>query len=175
VCDFLSSLMDNAKEWRVLLSYLKTLEEHPAAIAENQRFAAQAAQYGGEGSSFLQSMQWLQKQAGASKRHMQRRLLEDVTLTAADKASLITAEFDPMLHAGLIENLKKLYVCVTRAKSNVSVLAGLYQLRFGGTAAACVGIVLCRLFFLVQRCCCTHCTDIASSVPAGVWAGLVVS
>lgn len=39
---------------------------------------------------------------------------------AALQASLIAAEFDPALHAGLIEELKKMYVIVTRAKSNVS-------------------------------------------------------
>lgn len=159
VCDFLSSLPDNAKEWRVLLSFLTSLEQHPAAIQEARQIAAQvrrwrrrcavacasacawlacgltgscsesstyairpellykhralwiitilvcacrcgavflsplhsacthqqAAEYGGEGSSFLQSAQWLQRQQGASNRQMQRRLLENVTLTAADK------------------------------------------------------------------------------------------
>lgn len=125
ICDFLSSLMDNAKEWRVLLGYLKQLEENPAAVEEARQIAAQASQYGGVGSSFLQSVQWLQKQQGSSKRQLQRRLLEDVTLTAADKASLIAAEFDPAVHHGLIEELKRLYVAVTRAKSNVSTLCWL--------------------------------------------------
>lgn len=121
VCDFLSSMADNAREFRVLLSYLKDLEEHPAAVEEARQIAAQASQYGGAGSSFLQSIQWQQKLGGSkSKGHLQRRLLEDVTLTAADKASLIDAMFDPSQHSGLIEELKRLYVAVTRAKSNLA-------------------------------------------------------
>lgn len=120
VCDFLSSLADNAKEFRVLLNYLKYLKEHPAAVEEARQVVAQAAEYGGVGSSFLQSVQWQQKLGASSKRHLQRRLLEDVTLTAADKVSLIAADFDPSQHSGLIEELKQLYVAVTRAKSNVS-------------------------------------------------------
>jgi hypothetical protein len=119
VCDFLSSLSDNAREWRVLLTYLKTLEEHPAAVEEARQHLLQAAEFGGAGSSFLQSGQWRQKQQGGSKRH-DGRLLVDVTLTAADKACLIEADYDPHLHAGLITNLKLFYVAVTRAKSNVS-------------------------------------------------------
>lgn len=102
-----------------MLSYLKTLEQHPAALEEARQIAAQAAEYGGEGSSFLQSAQWQLKQ-GASKRAVQRQLLANVTLTAADKAALIAGDFDPVLHAGLIEDLKKMYVIVTRAKANVS-------------------------------------------------------
>lgn len=127
VCDFLSSLADNAREWRVLLTYLRSLEEHPVALEEARQMAAQAAHFGGAGSSFLQSGQWLQKQQGSSKRHMPRRLFEDVTLTAADKASLIAAQFDPHQHASLVENLKLLYVAVTRAKANVSWQQLLWQ------------------------------------------------
>lgn len=133
-CDFLSSLADNAKEFRVLLNYLKYLKQHPAAVEEARQVAAQAAQYGGIGSSFLQSVQWQQKLGAPSKRHLQRRLLEDVTLTAADKASLIPAEFDPSQHSGLIEELKRLYVAVTRAKSNVSCVGAV------STAAGRLGV-----------------------------------
>jgi hypothetical protein len=153
VCDFLSSMADNAREFRVLLSYLRFLEEHPAAVEEARQIAAQAAQYGGAGSSFLQSIQWQQKLGGSkSKDHLQRRLLEDVTLTAADKASLIDAKFDPSQHSGLIEELKRLYVAVTRAKSNVS--GPVRPAAAGLVGHACFGHVCCV-------CCCIKCARLA--------------
>lgn len=129
ICDFLSSLPDNAREWRVLLSYLQSLEQHPAAQKERERVASQAHEYGGAGSSFMDAVQQQQAQKGGAHRRAMRRLLEDVTLRAADKAALIAAEFDPVVHSGLVEDLKRLYVAITRAKANVSTRGGVWQLR----------------------------------------------
>lgn len=54
ICDFLSSLANDAREWRVLLSYLQQLERHPAVLAELRQAVLQGH---GEGSSFMDAMQ----------------------------------------------------------------------------------------------------------------------
>ena len=49
-----------------------------------------------------------------------RRLLEDVPLTQEERTALKEAAFDPNLHASLIDELKCMYVAVSRARNNVS-------------------------------------------------------
>lgn len=49
-----------------------------------------------------------------------RRLLEAVPLTQEERVALKEVAFDPNLHASLIDELKCMYVAVSRARNNVS-------------------------------------------------------
>jgi hypothetical protein len=75
--DFLSSLED-ARSWRVLLSYFNdTLLQHPAALAEAA--AAAALEAAGEDGAALQGLM------AAQAAHRQRMLLEHVPLQVSEK------------------------------------------------------------------------------------------
>lgn len=83
---------------------------------------------------------------------VQRRLLEDVPLTEEEKKALLPAEFDPALHARLVEELKRLYVAVTRARNNVGG-AGVALLRMIAVMlGGCRAVEPAAAHFMLLRC-----------------------